>query len=67
MIWNFWNEDGILVFGFGIGDGNFDYYRDKLMSENSINKLIYSVGFVFDILFKKLVLNGNVLFYCYDW
>ena len=65
--WNPWNEDGTPASGFGTGDGNPDYYRDKLTSENSTNKSTYSVGFALDILPKKLVLNGNASLYRYDW
>lgn len=51
--WNPLNEDGTPASGFGTGDGNPDYYRDKLTSENSTNKSTYSVGFALDILPKN--------------
>lgn len=57
--WNPWNEDGTPAAGFGTGDGNPAYYRDKLTQKNSTTRATYNIGFTLDILPKQLVLNGN--------
>lgn len=65
--WNPWNEDGSPASGFGTGDGNPAYYRDKLTSDNSTTRTTYNIGFTLDILPKKLVLNGNASLLNYDY
>ena len=65
--WSPWLPDGSPASGLGTGDGNPDYYRDKLTSKNSTTKATYDMGFTLDILPKKLVLRGNTSLYQYDW
>lgn len=65
--WSPWLPDGSPASGIGKDDGNPDYYRDKLTSENSTRKSTYNMGFALDILPKKLVLNGNASLYHYDY
>lgn len=65
--WNPWNEDGTPVAGFGTGDGNPAYYRDKLTQKNSTTRATYNIGFTLDILPKQLVLNGNASLLNYDY
>ncbi|RNC66284.1 TonB-dependent receptor [Proteiniphilum sp. X52] len=66
--WSPWLEDGSPASGFGTGDGNPAYYRDKLTSENSTRRTTYDLGFRIDILPEKLVLNtkGSLLHYDYQ-
>lgn len=65
--WNPWNEDGTPAAGFGTGDGNPAYYRDKLTQKNSTTRATYNIGFTLDILPKQLVLNGNASLLNYDY
>ena len=65
--WNPWNEDGTPAAGFGTGDGNPVYYRDKLTQKNSTTRATYNIGFTLDILPKQLVLNGNASLLNYDY
>ncbi|WP_455593026.1 SusC/RagA family TonB-linked outer membrane protein [Bacteroides sp.] len=65
--WSPWLPDGSPAAGVGKDDGNPEYYRDKLTSENSTRKSTYNMGFTLDILPKKLVLNGNASLYHYDY
>ena len=52
--WNPYNEDGSPASGWGTGDGNPEYYRDKLTSEDGTRKSTYNFGFDLDIIPKKL-------------
>lgn len=65
--WNPWLPDGSPAAGVGKDDGNPDYYRTRLTSENSTRKSTYTTGFKLDILPRKLVLNGNASLYHYDY
>lgn len=65
--WNPWNEDGSPASGFGTGDGNPAYYRDRLTSDNSTTRATYNIGFTLDILPKHLVLSGNASLLNYDY
>ncbi len=65
--WNPWNEDGTPAAGFGTGDGNPAYYRDKLTQKNSTTRATYNISFTLDILPKQLVLNGNASLLNYDY
>lgn len=65
--WNPYLEDGSPASGWGTGDGNPEYYRDKLTSENSTRKSTYNIGFDLDIIPKKLVFSGNSSLYHYDY
>lgn len=65
--WNPWLPDGSPASGVGKDDGNPDYYRTRLTSENSTRKATYNTGFKLDILPRKLVLNGNASLYHYDY
>lgn len=65
--WNPWLPDGSPASGVGRDDGNPDYYRTRLTSENSTRKATYNTGFKLDILPRKLVLNGNASLYHYDY
>ena len=65
--WNPYNEDGTPASGWGTGDGNPEYYRQKLTNENGTRKSTYNFGFDLDILPKKLVLSANTSLYHYDY
>ena len=65
--WNPYNEDGTPASGWGTGDGNPEYYREKLTSENGTRKSTYNFGFDLDIIPKKLVFSGNSSLYHYDY
>lgn len=51
--WNPYNEDGSPASGWGTGDGNPEYYRDKLTSEDGTRKATYNFGFDLDIIPKN--------------
>ncbi len=65
--WNPWLEDGSPASGFGTGDGNPLYYKDKLTRKNGTRNSTYNIGFMLDILPKKLVLSGNASLYHSDF
>ena len=65
--WNPYNEDGSPASGWGTGDGNPEYYRDKLTSEDGTRKSTYNFGFDLDIIPKKLTFSGNSSLYHYDY
>lgn len=65
--WNPYNEDGSPASGWGTGDGNPEYYRQRLTSENGTRKSTYTLGFDLDIIPKKLTFSGNSSLYHYDY
>lgn len=65
--WNPYLEDGSPAPGFGTGDGNPLYYKDKLTRSNGTRFSTYNAGFTADIIPKKLVLNGNAMLYHNDY
>lgn len=64
--WNPYLEDGSPASGFGTGDGNPEYYRDKLTKLNGTRRTTFSGGFKLDIIPQKLALNGNASVYNED-
>lgn len=64
--WNPWLEDGSPASGFGTGDGNPLYYRDRLTNKNGTRRTTYNIGFNLDIIPEKLVLVGNSMLYHVD-
>ena len=64
--WNPWLADGSPASGFGTGDGNPLYYKDRLTRKNGTRRQTYTMGFTLDIIPQKLVLNGNASLYHYD-
>ena len=44
--WNPYMEDGSPASGFGTGDGNPLYYKDKLTNTNGIRRSTYNIGFL---------------------
>ena len=65
--WNPWMEDGSPAAGFGTGDGNPLYYKDKLTQLNGTRHTTFSGGFKLDLLPQKLWLNGNASLYHEDY
>ena len=65
--WNPWLEDGSPAAGWNTGDGNPNYYRDKLTSSNGTRKQTYNLGFDLSIIPKKLVFSANSSLYHYDY
>lgn len=65
--WNPYMEDGSPASGWGTTDGNPEYWRQKLTSENSTRKATYNLGFDLDIIPKKLVFKTNASLYHYDY
>ena len=65
--WNPYMEDGSPASGFGTGDGNPAYYRDKLTTSDGTRKSTYSLGFDLDIIPQKLVFSANSSLYHYDY
>lgn len=64
--WNPYLEDGSPASGFGTGDGNPLYYKDKLTRLNGTRRTTFSGGFKLDIIPQKLALNGNASVYHED-
>ena len=65
--WNPYNENGTPASGWGTGDGNPEYYREKLTSEDGTRKSTYNFGFDLDIIPKKLIFSGSSSLYHYDY
>ena len=65
--WNPYLEDGSPASGFGTGDGNPLYYKDRLTRKNGTRFSTYNAGFTADIIPGKLVLNGNAMLYHNDY
>ena len=59
-------EDGSGASGFGTGDGNPLYYKDKLTNTNGIRRSTYNIGFDLQIIPEKLVLKANSALYHVD-
>ena len=64
--WNPYMEDGSPASGFGTGDGNPLYYKDKLTNTNGIRRSTYNIGFDLQIIPEKLVLKANSALYHVD-
>ena len=65
--WNPYLEDGSPASGFGTGDGNPEYYMDKLTSINGLRRQTYNVGFKLELVPKQLFFEGNASLYHYDY
>lgn len=65
--WNPYLEDGSPAPGFGSGDGNPEYWHEKMHRKNSTRRQTYNAGFKLDLIPKKLTLNGNASLYHYDY
>ena len=52
--------------GWGTGDGNPEYYREKLTRENSTRKATYNMAFDLDIIPDKLSFTGSASLYHLD-
>lgn len=59
-------EDGSPASGFGTGDGNPLYYKDKLTNTNGTRRSTYNIGFDLEIIPKKLILKENSALYHVD-
>ena len=64
--WNPYMEDGSPASGFGTGDGNPLYYKDKLTNTNGTRRSTYNIGFDLEIIPKKLILKENSALYHVD-
>ena len=65
--WNPYLEDGSPASGWGTGDGNPEYYREKLTRENSTRKATYNMAFDLDIIPDKLSFTGSASLYHLDY
>ena len=65
--WNPYLEDGSPASGFGMSDGNAEYWLDKYVAENSTQKTTFSAGFTADIIKDHLVLDANASLLNYQY